>query len=71
MAVVIRSFTVIAPVNAAEAPLFKVRLLMFTEVPVIAPPVPAVRPKSNNVPFSVDVSVIFPPVGTAPDPVVS
>ena len=47
MAVVIKSFTVIAPVNAAEAALVKVRLLMFTEVPVIAPVEPAVRPKSN------------------------
>ena len=71
LAVVIRSFTVTAPVNAAEAALVKVRLLMFTEVPVITPFAPAVRPRSNNVPLSVELSVIFPPLETAPDPVVS
>ena len=42
---VIKSLTVTAPVNAAEAPLLMVKSLMATDVPVIAPPVPASSPR--------------------------
>ena len=37
--------TVTAPVKAAEAPLLMVKSLMATDVPVIAPPVPASSPR--------------------------
>ena len=40
---VIKSFTVTAPVNAAEAPVLIVKLPMATDVPLIAPFVPARR----------------------------
>ena len=42
---VIKSLTVTAPVKAAEAPLLMVKSLMATDVPVIAPPVPASSPR--------------------------
>ena len=42
---VIKSFTVTAPVNAADAPLVMVKSLIATVVPVMAPPVPALRPR--------------------------
>ena len=42
---VIKSLTVTAPVNAAEAPLLMVKSLMLTDVPVIAPTVPASSPR--------------------------
>jgi len=45
-AVVIRSFTETAPVNAADMPLVIVRLLILTDVPMIRPaPAPAIRPR--------------------------
>jgi len=48
-AVVIRSFTVTAPVKAAEAPLEMVRLWMLTAVAMIRPaPAPAVRPRLKS-----------------------
>ena len=73
MAVVIKSFTVIAPVNAAETALLKVRLLMATVVPVIAPVEPAVRPKLNVPAPSVipAPNVIAAPVAVPPALVVS
>ena len=43
VAAVIKSLTVTAPVKAADTPLVMVRLLMATDVPVIAPAVPAFR----------------------------
>ena len=53
VAAVIKSLTVTAPVNAAEAPLVMVRLLIATDVPVMAPPVPASRPKLKELAPSV------------------
>ena len=53
--------------NAAEAPLVIVKLLMATDVPVIAPPVPAFRPKLNAVPVMPAPKVIAAP---AAEPVV-
>ena len=44
---VIKSFTVTALVNAADAPLLMVKSLMATDVPVIAPTVPALSPRLN------------------------
>ena len=41
----IKSLTVTAPVKAADKPLVMVRSLMLTDVPEIAPPVPAFRPR--------------------------
>ena len=47
--VVIRSLTVTAPVNAAEAPLVMVRLRILTDVPMMRPtPSPAVRPRLKS-----------------------
>ena len=45
VAAVIKPLTVTAPVNATEAPLVMVRLLIATVVPVIAPPVRAFSPR--------------------------
>lgn len=44
---VIKSFTVTAPVKAADAPLVMVKLLMSSDVPVIVPTAPALRFKLN------------------------
>ena len=71
LAVVIKSFTVIVPVNAAETALVKVRSLMFTEVPVIAPVEPAVKPRSNAPVIPPAPDVIAAPVSTEPALVVS
>ena len=57
---VIKSLTFTAPVNAAEVPLVMVRLLMFTDVPVIAPPVPASSPRSKA-PVMPEPKIIFAP----------
>lgn len=47
--VVIRSFTVTAPVNAAEAPLVMVRLRILTDVPMMRPALaPASRPRLKS-----------------------
>ena len=53
VAAVIKSLTVTAPVNAADAPLVMVKLLMLTDVPVMAPPVPAFKPKLKELAPSV------------------
>ena len=51
--------------NAAEAPLVIVKLLMATDVPVIAPPVPAFKPKSNA-PVMPAPKVMAAPAGSKP-----
>ena len=71
MAVVIKLFSVTLPVNAAEAPLVIVKLLMATDVPVIAPVVPAFRPKSINAPLMPAPKVIAAPAAEPPELVVS
>ena len=71
VAAVIRSLTVTAPVNAAEAPLVMVRLLMLTDVPVMAPPVPAFKPKFKAAPLMPALKVMFAPVAKPPAFVVS
>ena len=53
VAAVIKSLTVTAPVNAADAPLVMVKLLMLRDVPVIPPPVPAFKPKLKELAPSV------------------
>ena len=58
--------TVTAPVKAAEAPLVMVKSLIATDVPVIAPPVPASRSKLN-VPVMPEPKIIFAP---AAEPVI-
>ena len=71
MDVVIKLFSVTLPVNAAEAPLVIVKLLMATDVPVIAPVVPAFRPKSINAPLMPAPKVIAAPAAEPPELVVS
>ena len=68
--VVIKSLTVTAPVNAAEAPLVMVKLLMATVVPVMAPTVPAFRPRLKA-PLMPALKVIAAPVAELPALVVS
>lgn len=58
---VIKSLSVTAPVKDAEAPLVMVRLFMETETPLIAPPVPASRPRSNAPPPMPAPKMIFAP----------
>ena len=70
LAVVIKSFTVTLPVNAADKPLVIVKLLMATDVPVIAPPVPALRSKSNA-PVMPAAKVMAAPAAEPPELVVS
>ena len=67
MDVVIKLFSVTLPVNAAEAPLVIVKLLMATDVPVIAPVVPAFRPKSINAPLMPAPKVIAAPAAEPPE----
>ena len=52
VAVVIKSLTLTAPVKAAEAPLEMVKSLIVTDLPVIAPPVPALRLRSKAPPMA-------------------
>ena len=70
MPVVIKLFSVTLPVNAAETPLVIVKLLMATDVPVIAPPVPAFKPKANA-PLMPAPKVIAAPAAEPPELVVS
>ena len=59
--VVIRSFTVTGPVNAAEAPLVMVRSLMLTEVALIVP-APALRPRLKAAPLRLLLKrILLPP----------
>ena len=66
--VVIKSFTVTAPVNAADAPLVIDKLLMATEVPVIAPVVPASRSKLNKPVMPAPKVRLPPPVEVSVEP---
>ena len=71
VAAVIKSLTVTAPVNAADAPLVMVRLLMLTDVPEMAPPVPAFKPKFKAAPLMPALKVMFAPAAEPPAFVVS
>ena len=64
---VIKSLTVTAPVKAAEAPLVTVKSLIATDVPVIAPPVPASSSKLKAAPVMPEPKIIFAP---AAEPVI-
>ena len=64
---VIKSLTFTASVKAAEAPLVMIRLLMFTDVPEIAPTAPALRFKLK----ALMPSVMVLPKSILPVPVVS
>ena len=66
LAVVIKLFSVTLPVNAADTPLVMVRLLMLTDVPVMAPFVPALSPRLKAPPMPAPKAISSP----APAPVV-
>lgn len=65
VAAVIKSLTVTAPVNAADAPLVMVKLLMLRDVPVMPPPVPAFKPKLKA-PLLPALKVMFAPAVEPP-----
>lgn len=73
VAAVIKSLTVTASVNAADAPLVMVKSVIATVVPVMAPPVPAFKPKLKELTPSVMPAPkrMFAPVAEPPALVVS